>query len=208
MPPVDSEGDRKKDCQKPRKPRLGFWVGGGFVVALIGFCSISILTCGPDVNFERKQIAIFLAELEGGLEDYRIDHGSYPLNPPDGRTQVEWNDDLAKEGARVLYQHLSGDFDMDGQLDPGANFYVDRLDFWSNSDRNGTPTPQIPRSAETEGGFQVLDPSGSPVRYLAEPLDRPAAERHTHNQSFDLWSIGAKPDPEDESRWIRNWNVE
>ncbi|MCB1087938.1 MAG: hypothetical protein KDM63_12885 [Verrucomicrobiae bacterium] len=155
----------------------------------------------------------FLAELETGLEDYRIDHGQFPLNPPEDVKVNGDRDLLGVEGARVLYQHLSGDWDLDGEVDPDGTVYVERLEGWSNSKRDDRPTPEIPRSEKIEGGFQVIDPFGSPVRYLAAPPG--ITEEHKKqrealgqmNPTFDLWSIGKKRDLSDESNWITNFET-
>ncbi|MCB1063717.1 MAG: hypothetical protein KDN20_12445 [Verrucomicrobiae bacterium] len=161
-------------------------------------------------GYRNDQIRHFLAEIDAGLEAYRIDNGIYPLNPnPEKGFQAisvpgySGKDAVAVAGAAVLYQTLSGDYDLDGNVDDGETVYVDRLDFWSNSEQNGR-APEVPRSVKIGSVYLVVDPQGNPVRYLSDPPGYTQEQRKTHNPTFDLWSIG-DGNADDPSSWITNW---
>ena len=80
---------------------------------------------GIQSRINRGKVETFIAELESGLSKYQIDHGSYPLNEPAGD-----RDSAGVEGAAVLYKHLSGDWDLNGEVDFEKNekVYVSKLD--------------------------------------------------------------------------------
>ncbi|MCB1063716.1 MAG: type II secretion system protein [Verrucomicrobiae bacterium] len=188
------------------------------VITLIAVLAAMVLAGAGGIlkKIKRDQIRNYLAEIDAGLEAYRVDNGIYPLNPDpidsSGTTSIpgyNGQDGEAVAGAAVLYKHLSGDFDTDGLVDEKETVYVDRLDYWSNSDKNGK-APEVVRSVSMGGSvYLVVDPLGSPVRYLADPPGYTPEQRKTRNPTFDLWSIaGAEPDSEefsDQSTWITNW---
>lgn len=188
------------------------------VISLIAVLAALVISGAGGIlkKIKRDQIRNFMAEIEGGLEDYKVDNAIYPLNPdPRGTsTSVPYNgpDGEAVSGAAVLYKHLSGDFDTDGQVDNDETPYVDRLDYWSNS-RN--PPPEVVRSVDVGGGvYLVVDPLGSPIRYLAYApgeVQQALQQKKIKNPTYDLWSIaGAKEgssDFTDEAKWITNWGA-
>lgn len=161
-------------------------------------------------GYRNDQTRVFLAEIDAGLEAYRVDNDVYPLNPdPDDGFQpisvpgYSGKDAGAVAGAAVLYQALSGDYDLDGKVDDGETVYVDRLDYWSNSEQDGR-VPESIRSVKIGSVYLIVDPQGNPVRYLADPPSMEKEERRTRNPTFDLWSIG-DGNSEDPSDWITNW---
>lgn len=178
------------------------------VVTLIAILAGMVLAAMPGIlaRIKRTQIVNFLAEIEAGLDEYKIDNGLYPMSPEGGEGAEEGDDATAIGGAVILYQHLSGDFDMDsnGEVDPGVTVYVDRLAFWTNNDK-----PAVERSVQFRSGYAVVDPLGSPLRYLAEPPGVPAAEKKTRNPTYDLWSVGGAEGEstgfQDQAKWITNW---
>ncbi len=188
------------------------------VITLIAVLAAMVLAGAGGIlkKIKRDQIKNFMAEIEAGLEDYRVDNGIYPLNPnpldPTSGGSVpgySGPDGEAVAGAGVLYKHLSGDFDEDGLVDDNEKVYVERLDYWSNSERDGK-APETVRSVSLgQNSYLVVDPLGSPLRYLADPPGYTPAQRQTRNPTYDLWSIaGAEIDSADftdQATWITNW---
>jgi len=174
-----------------------------FTVAIV-FGLLSNIGIGtPRGSMARNRTATFLAEIQNGLDLYKIDHGEYPPNPAVDR------DEAAKYGAHVLYKYLSGDFDGDGEFDagdPSNKIYVASLDFRS-SEGQGKGTVGV----DAEGRYIATDGFGNPIRYLCDPPNRMPYEIRTLNPTYDLWSIGeAEPgqnDLENKSKWITNWGA-
>lgn len=192
------------------------------VISLIAVLAALVLAGAGGImkKVKRDQIRNYVAEIGSGLEDYRIDNAIYPLNPDPtgnggGGTSIpgySGPDADAVAGATVLYKHLSGDWDLDGEVDEDETVYVDRLDYWSNSTRDDRPAPEIVRSVDLGGGtFLVVDPLGSPMRYLCDPPGYTPEQRTTRNPTYDLWSVaGASPDSpdfSDQAKWITNWGA-
>ena len=136
------------------------------VISLIALLAGMVLAAAGGIqnNMVKKRAVALLAEIEGGLDDYKIDHGTFPLNEAENR------DAAAKEGAAVLYRHLSGDYDTDGEFDhhdDDAKIYVDSLDYKSSTKANkGTVGVGV------GGQYVVTDSYGSLVRYLCDPPNR------------------------------------
>ncbi len=169
----------------------------GIIVILAGILIGSLPGIQNRVN--RNRVEAFIAELEDGLSKYQIDNGLYPLNKGTG-------DSAGIEGAKVLYKHLSGDFDTDGKVDFEKNekIYVAKLDYDSN--RNAKEK----RSDSFGGSFIVIDSFGDPIRYLADVPNLPKGQkRQTRNPTYDLWSVaGTDPqDPANEAAFIGNWSA-
>ena len=193
------------------------------VISLIAILAAMILAASGGIQKKvmRDRIRQFIAEIDAGLEDYKIDNAIYPLNPPTSGGAPDLGgyggpDGEAVAGAAVLYKHLSGDFNVDGQVDENEQVYVERLDYWSNSDRNGK-APETRRSVPLGSGYAVVDPLGSPIRYLAAPYGLTSEHKAARdkikqkNPTFDLWSVAGassdSPDFSDESTWITNWGT-
>lgn len=170
----------------------------GVIVILTGILIGSLPGIQSRIN--RGKVEAFIAELESGLSKYQIDNGIYPINEPGGD-----RDKSGVEGAAVLYKHLSGDFDTDGEVDFNKNekVYVSKLDYTSNKDS------KEPRSMALGGRYMVIDSYSNPIRYLCQPPNLPKGkDRETRNPTYDIWSItDAKPgDSEDEAKYITNWS--
>ena len=179
------------------------------VISLIAMLAGMVLAAAGAIqnNMVKKRTIALLAEIEGGLDDYKIDHGTYPINEADNR------DAAAKKGAEVLYKHLSGDYDTDGKFDiadPEAKIYVDSLDYVSSSRANkGTVLVGV------SGGYVAVDSYGSLIRYLCDPPNRIVGNKRdirTLNPTYDLWSLGGatpgKDDTESRAKWITNWGAQ
>lgn len=171
----------------------------GIIILLSGLLIAALP--GIQTRLNRNRVEALIAEIEGGLSRYQLEHGIYPQNPPTG----DERDSSGLEGSAVLYKHLSGDFDEDGKIDYEKNetVYVPKLDFESQKNAKD------PRTELLGGEYRIIDAFGSPLRYLAEPPGTPAAERKTYNPTYDLWSVvDADPDNEEEaSRYITNWGA-
>jgi len=169
----------------------------GIIVLLAGMLIASLPGIQNRIN--RSKVTQLLAELEGGLSGYHIDNGIYPQNPVAGD-----RDATGLLGSIVLYKHLSGDWDQDGEVDEDEEIYVPKLDY----DRN--KTSKAPRSTPYRGSYAVVDSYNSPLRYLADPPNIDISERKTVNPTYDLWSIvDSEPDqasdPSVQAKYITNW---
>ena len=182
------------------------------IVVLSGIIIASLPGIQNRVN--RGRVEAFLAELQSGLDRYEIDNGLYPVNEPNGTGPgTRESDGLA--GSVVLYRHLSGDYDQDGELfeptgdrDPGDNdyeIYVSKLDGQTNENA------QVKRSIgdPSGSGYLVIDSYNSPIRYLAEKPNK-KGDKLTRNPTYDIWSIvDTNPrdasDPKVQSQYITNW---
>lgn len=179
-----------------------------FFILVVGTLILVVMsnTDATKGGMVRNRTEVFLTEIQGGLDLYKIDHGEYPPNPAVDR------DKAAEYGAHILYKYLSGDFDADGKFDtddPSNKIYVESLDFRS-SQRQGKGTVGI----DPDGRYIATDSFGNPIRYLYDPRD-PKTNQHesrTLNPVYDLWSIGeAEPGGEgmeNKSKWITNWGME
>ncbi len=199
-----------------RAPRAFTLVELLVVISLIAVLAAMVLAGAGGImkKIKRDQIRNFMAELEAGLEDYKIDNAIYPLNPdPTGGSNTPTpTGDPSVDGSAVLYKHLSGDWDMDGNVDEDETVYVERLDYWSNSGQGTGKAPETPRSVDLGGGnYLIVDPLGAPMRYLADPPGYTPAQRKTKNPTYDMWSVAGadadSPDFTDESTWITNWGT-
>ena len=169
----------------------------GIMVVLAGLLIGSLPGIQSRIN--RGKVETFIAELESGLSKYQIDNGSYPLNEPSGD-----RDKAGVEGAAVLYKHLLGDWDLNGEVDFAKNekVYVPKIDYNTNRDA------REPRAMSIGGKYMVIDSYSNPVRYLAQvPNLGPNEKRLTYNPTYDIWSItDANPANADESaKYITNW---
>ncbi|MDF1859522.1 MAG: prepilin-type N-terminal cleavage/methylation domain-containing protein [Verrucomicrobiales bacterium] len=170
------------------------------MILLAGILLASLPGIQSKVN--RNRVEQFMAELKGGLSTYQLDNGIYPQNVPSGNTQSD-RDTAGLEGSKILYKELSGDRDLDGEVDMAANekVYVQRLSYEENKNSKN------PRSTAIGGDFQVVDSYGDPIRYLAQPPNIVEKDRLTFNPDYDLWSI-AGSDPTDmasQAAHITNW---
>ncbi|MCB1077214.1 MAG: hypothetical protein KDM64_05220 [Verrucomicrobiae bacterium] len=187
------------------------------VVSLIAILAALVLAAAGGIlkKIKRDQIRAFMAEIETGLEDFKVDNAIYPMNPK--TTGGTFSDATAIEGSAVLYDSLSGDTDKDGTVNDDATVYVERLDWWSNSGGTTGKAPETRRSVPSPSGtgYIIVDPLGSPMRYIAaaygtsQDHQKEREKLKQRNPTFDLWSVagaaGNPPDFSDESTWITNW---
>ena len=165
---------------------------------------------GIQSRINRGRVEAFITELNGGLSAYYVENGIYPPNPSAGD-----RDSRGLQGAEVLYQYLSGDFDVNGKTDmtettdesnPKYNekVYVPKLSFELNK------KSKDPRSVAYGSGYAVIDSFGNPVRYLCDPPNTSPSARGTVNPTYDIWSI-VDTDPADsadfsvQAKYITNW---
>ena len=209
--PASQEGGGSGDLSASGKRRPKHLRGLLLTVAGLLWLLLLFLVFSTEVYIDtpmiQKRAVALLAEIEGGLDDYKIDHGTYPINPAENR------DEAALEGAAILYQHLSGDFDLDGEFDdhdPDAKIYVESFDYRSSTKANKGTVGMGP-----DGQYMATDPYGHPIRYLCDPPNRVVGgkiEIRTYNPTYDLWSTGgASPgDTSDKARakWITNWGAQ
>lgn len=185
--------------------------GGFSLIELMVVVAIMVVLAGlligslPGIQsrINRGKVEAFMAELESGLSRYQIDNGAYPQNVPSGDS-LQARDTSGIEGAKVLYKHLSGDWELEGSIDFDKNekIYVSKLDYETNK------TAKDPRTVSLGGSFMVVDSYGSPFRYLAQPPNISVAERLTFNPTYDIWSVTDVSNPadeEDQARHITNW---
>ena len=203
----------KTNCSKffsKRRERCGFsLIELLIVIALIALLAGIVAASAGAIQARmlRTRTEAFLAEIKGGLDNYKIDHGTYPINEANDR------EDAPKEGAFILYKHLSGDYDpVDGlfdQDDPANKIYVESLDY-ASSQKQGKGTVGI----DGRSRYVAMDPFGGLIRYLCDPPNRVRSgqqEIRTFNPTYDLWSLGGAA-PGDtgfdaESKWITNWGA-
>ena len=169
----------------------------GIMVILAGLLIAALPGIQSRIN--RNKVETFIAELESGLSKFQIDNGTYPLNEPGG-----YRDIAGIKGAVVLYKHLSGDWDLNGEVDFTQNekVYVPKIDYFSQREA------REPRSMSIGGQYMLIDSYSNPIRYLAQvPNLAPGEKRETYNPTYDIWSItDANPDNPDESaKYITNW---
>ena len=204
--------------RKPHRNRRehGFTLIELMVVILI-IILLSAITIGalPGIQnkINRGRVEAFLAELGAGLDRYEIDNGMFPVNEPTG-SDLQGREETGVRGAAILYQHLSGDYDMDGELfepngdrDPGdedLKIYVEKLDGKYNENAKDKRSIGDPNGV----GYILIDSYTSPIRYLAEKPNK--KDKLTKNPTYDIWSI-VDTDPSNasdfktQSKYITNW---
>jgi prepilin-type N-terminal cleavage/methylation domain-containing protein len=165
------------------------------VISLIAILAGMVLAAMPAVvnSVKRKETKLSLKEMEAGLSSYHLDNGMFPVHAGD-----------PVEGAFVLYKHLSGDFDEDGILDDVSaktKIYVEGIDW------NTSKNQKRDRVGDVGGRYALLDPFGSPIRYLCDPPGQ--KKKITRNPTYDIWSLGGGDSDsdalEDRSKWLTNW---
>ncbi|MCF6311193.1 MAG: prepilin-type N-terminal cleavage/methylation domain-containing protein [Verrucomicrobiales bacterium] len=168
------------------------------VISLIAVLAGMVMAAMPAImgKVKRDQARLAVKEMTAGLSSYKLDNGWFPINPSD-----------PVEGAFILYQHLSGDFDVDGNLDDVTSetkIYVPGID-WNTASQDSRQ-----RVGEINGRYAVVDPFGSPFRYLCEPPGVRDSQRQTRNPTYDIWSLGGananSNSIKDQANWITNWD--
>ena len=169
----------------------------GIMVILAGLLVAALP--GIQSRISRNKVETFIAELENGLEGYKIDNGIYPIVEDGGGDR----NSRGVDGSELLYKTLSGDRNLDGAVDFAENekVYVPKLDYDSNR------SSKEPRSTVAGNSYLIVDSYGDPVRYIADPPNIERDERTTRNPTYDIWSLGgADPDDkEGEASYIANF---
>lgn len=196
-----------------QRPLQGFTLIELLVVMLI-IITLAGITLGALVGAnkgaDRRVTTALLGELEAGLSRYEVDFGHYPISPVEGVTgeDAATRDSEGRLGAEILYQHLSGDFDLDddGEKDADQKAYVRGLTWAENRPKKSKKSKPSPYS---EGNARIIvDPYDAAIRYLAEkPVKR---DKLTINPDYDLWSTAGSSVQEIgeegvQERYITNW---
>ena len=148
----------------------------GIMVVLAGLTVAGLGNANKQAS--KKATETFIAEIENALGKYEVEFGWFPVSPEAGVSSQDHGtrNSEGELGSAILYKELSGDFDEDGVLDDDTETYLEKLIDTKRS-------IEAPRG----GGFWVLDPFNSPIRYLCEPRNEPNKE--TFNPTYDVWSI-------------------
>lgn len=182
------------------------------VVIILVLVGITIAAL-PAVNsmVARNNIRAFKGLLETGLSSYEKDNGMHPLNEPTGSSPSA-RDASGLLGSEVLYKHLSGDLNANGQLyeaggqrdsgDDNAPIYLPELEYRPGEAKSS----RVYRVSD--GQYLVIDAYSDPMRYLAEKPNK--KDKMTVNVTYDLWSLGGTKAENAESdkaqaRYITNW---
>lgn len=128
-----------------------------------------------------------LAAIEAGIKRYYDRFGEYP--------RPEDNSGSGLGGAIALYQAL---------LDDGGNALVNGS---GSSDGQAGENKMVDLVSEglvaSDGkDFYLQDGYDRPFFYMVYDKEDPEA---THQQTFDLWSVGEDETKADDAKWITNW---
>ena len=129
----------------------------------------------------RNQVKVQLALLSKGLEEYKLDSGTYPAttNSPKG-----------ENNSKILFNALYWDSNNDGKTagtgnavgDASQKIYVPELD------------PAVKGQGWTSGKAssttKIVDPWNNEYRYRTAVDASGKPNSSTQNPDFDLWSIG------------------
>lgn len=199
------------------------------IIVLLAGMTIAALP-GIQSRINRSSVETFLAELEAALSRYQLDNGIYPVNVPGGES-ADARETVGREGSKLLYRHLSGDWDSDGLLyvsggsdierdpdDEKMPIYFEKLNWGANYDaklRKSLPkdlnlenwNPNT--SARSNVEIEVVDSFNSAIRYLAHKPN--TKDKLTKNPTYDIWSIvGTDPTRANEfevqAQYITNWS--
>lgn len=180
------------------------------IIVLAGF-TIGALP-GIQNRINRARVEAFLGELSSGLSRYQVEYGNYPLSPKGGVSSddLSYRDTEGLNGSGVLYKNLSGDRDLDGEVDENEVIYVQNLGGKANENSKNKRSIGDPNGS----GYLVIDSFNSPIRYLADPPRRirngKEIPKLTINPDFDLWSIvdtdpSKANDPQVQLEYVTNW---
>lgn len=163
----------------------------GLILATSGY----IQTKGKRARAETE-----IAAISAGLENYKADHGVYPIDVTNGSTNSldarTMSNPAAAEYAAAslfLYEELSGD--PAGNRAPTEKSYF----FFK-------PNMLLPRD-QAQAVTAISDPFGNSYGYSTANQANPS---RGYNATFDLWStagtgMGATPNPSPQDQWIKNW---
>jgi prepilin-type N-terminal cleavage/methylation domain-containing protein len=135
-----------------------------------------------------------LALIQNWLEQYKEAYGEYPPS--------ETSNGRDSEGAKVLYQALTGDGNNLIGGDEGSNGKLEDSELKANKswidpshDSNGL----VAKDKKKE--YVLKDAFGNAWQYMSYVK----GDNQLHNSTYDLWSYGSDQDKREESRWIKNW---
>lgn len=105
-----------------------------------------------------------MTEIEIALDEYKIDHGTYPIYTG-----------VSIDGGSILAKALVH------PLNPPEFPYLEIF-------------PNRKVLATIGGVESLVDLWGDPIHYRCEPPGKPIEEKSTMNPTYDLWSTGGDPD--------------
>ena len=169
-----------------------------FVMSImIGLAAVMAASIGPvQANVSRQRTRGLMKMLGTGLEQFKSEYGSYPKC-----------EDF-EQGANILYRTLFGDYNEDGvpdwsrtgpQPDESVKTFVADLNPGKEPDPvTGNTKCSFVRVLESK--YLVVDSWGTKVYYISGGAAK-------HNSTYDLWSLGNDPAPDDanDTMWVRNW---
>jgi len=199
------------------RTRASSWKTGFTLIELLVVIAIMAILAGlvfgamrgMGDSSKRKKAKTLISTIELALEMYRQEFGSFPVSVADP-------EDNAEQGARILYQALSGDGNdqllgdqpSQGELGSSHRALMGLLDPRRNAFKMVSTGPG--------GSYYLIDPWGEPFHYLCFqlPVDRQANQ---HNPaSYDLYTHGAsasdeepgegEEDDDPEKKWVTNWD--
>lgn len=157
----------------------------------------------------RKQAATEIKAFEAALEGFKADNGIYPQTSATDSldAQNDTNPTAYSNANLVLYRALTGDYDLNRQLDSNdGNLQLDGSAV--------TPAPTSPSAPKqymqikpdmlTPGGGTntvtgLIDPFG--ILYGYSTANQADAAKG-YNPTFDLWSTTGSSNP---VKWVTNW---
>ncbi len=137
----------------------------------------------------KEKARVQIALLSQGLEDYKLDNGTYP---PTTNKSAPFTSPNGTNTSSILFKALYFDSDNDGTgpaSDADQRIYISQLD--PATSKQGWTTTTPPVSATTI----ITDPWGNQYCYRTEFPTPPASgtitpNAATQNPGFDLWSMG------------------
>jgi type II secretory pathway pseudopilin PulG len=187
---------------------------GFTLVELLGVISVMTVLMGMTIGIlryasgksARERARAEIAGFVGGAENYKTDMGTYPRNGETDQMSggAGANSEKYQGASLAFYRMVSGDADVNGVPD---------------KDEGVVNPPNV----YMEFKNSQLGKSGSSVRYLRDPWDRPSAKSSYgystrrasllesgsddsaagRNTTFDIWSTANTPD--NSKAWIGNW---
>ena len=144
----------------------------GLVIGALGFVT---------EKKAQQQVKVQIALLSKGLEEYKMDFGTYPAttNSPKG-----------ENNSKILFNALYWDSNGDGQTagtgnaagDANQKIYVPELD--------PATTKQGWTSGKASTTTKIVDPWNNEYRYRTAVDASGKPNSSTQNPDFDLWSVG------------------
>jgi type II secretory pathway pseudopilin PulG len=184
----------------PRRSAAGFTLVEMLTVVLIIIILSGLVI--STARFVQQKGAMSRAQgeiqaMETALERYKNDNGEYP--PYYGTDTVE--------GAKVLYQALTGD--GNDLLVSSGGVPSSGMENWGKQGTTYMDTlkPNVHFYQSGNSAYAVMDPWGKPYRYRTVNPDDPSSKEAVRNDAtFDLWSTAGRSDSDaDEPTWVKNW---